>query len=255
MNYSTSFVLVHESKTDQTIYNHKKASAVRHISLEHHINVVVFNIRDSERKRLKNDIFNIRFLRDGGIVHPHPSPPWRRSPLVKEESNMYQWRKFEFFEEKYGGKSTIPEEVTGKITCCSSGRGKVVIGCDDGAVSLLDRGIKFNFGFQAHSSSVLYLQQLQVQVSSYKCFFLIIVYIFFKGFGVLVECWSLIVYKLLLLYIILDYTQIVLVMHDAWNWWIFCFLRTAKELSGDCWRRWTNVTTTIGYLSQGFWYR
>ncbi|XP_038694569.1 vacuolar protein-sorting-associated protein 11 homolog [Tripterygium wilfordii] len=74
---------------------------------------------------------------------------------------MYQWRKFEFFEEKYGGKCAIPEEVSGRIECCSSGRGKVVIGCDDGSVSLLDRGLKFNFGFQAHSSSVLFLQQLK----------------------------------------------------------------------------------------------
>ncbi|GLU08050.1 hypothetical protein SLE2022_249790 [Rubroshorea leprosula] len=74
---------------------------------------------------------------------------------------MYQWRKFEFFEEKYGGKSKIPEEVSGKIECCSSGRGKVVVGCDDGTVSLLDRGLQFNFGFQAHSSSVLFLQQLK----------------------------------------------------------------------------------------------
>lgn len=75
---------------------------------------------------------------------------------------MYQWRKFEFFEEKYGGKSSIPEDVTaGKIECCSSGRGKVVIGCDDGTVSLLDRGLKFNFSFQSHSSSVLFLQHLK----------------------------------------------------------------------------------------------
>ncbi|KAL5798082.1 hypothetical protein ACOSQ2_002902 [Xanthoceras sorbifolium] len=74
---------------------------------------------------------------------------------------MYQWRKFDFFEEKYGGKSSIPEEVAGKIECCSSGRGKVVIGCEDGTVSLLDRGIKFNFGFQAHSNSVLFLQHLK----------------------------------------------------------------------------------------------
>ncbi|CAK9133372.1 unnamed protein product [Ilex paraguariensis] len=74
---------------------------------------------------------------------------------------MYQWRKFEFFEEKYGGKCSIPEEITGKIQCCSSGRGKVLIGCDDGTVSLLDRGLKFNYGFQAHSSSILFLQQLK----------------------------------------------------------------------------------------------
>lgn len=99
---------------------------------------------------------------------------------------MYQWRKFEFFEEKYGGKSTIPEEVTGKITCCSSGRGKVVIGCDGGSVSLLDRGLKFNFGFQAHSSSVLYLQQLKVHVSSYFVRFFIIVFFFRRGLVLLV---------------------------------------------------------------------
>lgn len=74
---------------------------------------------------------------------------------------MYQWRKFEFFEEKFAGKCSIPEDVTGKITCCSSGRGKVVVGCDDGTVSLLDRGLKFNYGFPAHSSSVQFIQQLK----------------------------------------------------------------------------------------------
>lgn len=74
---------------------------------------------------------------------------------------MYQWRKFDFFEEKYGGK--IPEDVTGDIQCCSSGRGKVVIGSNDGSVSFLDRGIKFDSGFQAHSSSVLFLQHLKVR--------------------------------------------------------------------------------------------
>ncbi|XP_057954722.1 vacuolar protein-sorting-associated protein 11 homolog [Malania oleifera] len=74
---------------------------------------------------------------------------------------MYQWRKFEFFEEKFAGKSSIPDEVTGKVECCSSGRGKIVVGCDDGTVNLLDRGLKFNYGFQAHSSSVLFVQQLK----------------------------------------------------------------------------------------------
>ncbi|OWM75442.1 hypothetical protein CDL15_Pgr021606 [Punica granatum] len=74
---------------------------------------------------------------------------------------MYQWRKFEFFEEKLGGKSSIPEDVNGRIECSSSGRGKLVLGCDDGTVNLLDRGLKFNYGFQAHSSSVLFLQQLK----------------------------------------------------------------------------------------------
>ncbi|XVF81466.1 hypothetical protein PTKIN_Ptkin15bG0157400 [Pterospermum kingtungense] len=76
---------------------------------------------------------------------------------------MYQWRKFEYFKEKLGGgKCNIPEEISGKIECWSGGRGKVVIGCDDGTVSLLDRGLNFNFGFQAHSSSVLFLQQLKI---------------------------------------------------------------------------------------------
>lgn len=74
---------------------------------------------------------------------------------------MYQWRKFDFFEEKLAGKTQIPEEVAGEITCSSSGRGKIAVGCDDGTVSLLDRGLKFNYGFQAHSSSLLFLQQLK----------------------------------------------------------------------------------------------
>ncbi|KAL5977230.1 Vacuolar protein sorting-associated protein 11 [Asimina triloba] len=75
---------------------------------------------------------------------------------------MYQWRKFEFFEEKSpSGKCSIPEEVAGNIQCCSSGRGKIAVGCDDGTVSLLDRGLKFIHGFQAHTSNVLFLQQLK----------------------------------------------------------------------------------------------
>lgn len=84
---------------------------------------------------------------------------------------MYQWRKFEFFEEKFAGKCSVPEEVSGKIECCSSGRGKVVVGCEDGTVSFLDRGLKFNHGFQAHTSSVLFLQQLKVFAILYSCFF------------------------------------------------------------------------------------
>lgn len=74
---------------------------------------------------------------------------------------MYQWRKFEFFEEKSSGKNSIPEEVNGKIQCCSSGRGKIVVGCDDGSVNLLDRGLRFIYSFPAHASSVLFLQQLK----------------------------------------------------------------------------------------------
>ncbi|KAL5071891.1 hypothetical protein RYX36_022778 [Vicia faba] len=85
---------------------------------------------------------------------------------------MYQWRKFEFFEEKYVAKCMIPEEheeddtskrekKERRIACCSSGRGKVVTGFDDGTVCLFDRGLKFNYAFQPHSSSVLFLQQLK----------------------------------------------------------------------------------------------
>lgn len=37
----------------------------------------------------------------------------------------------------------------------------MVLGCNDGTVSLLDRGLKHTYGFQAHSSSVLFLQQLK----------------------------------------------------------------------------------------------
>ncbi|KAK4776322.1 hypothetical protein SAY86_005010 [Trapa natans] len=87
---------------------------------------------------------------------------WSSIPGVRsEKGRMYQWRKFDFFEEKLGGKCAIPEDIQGGIGCCSSGRGKLVIGCDDGTVGLLERGLKFNFGFQAHSSSVLFLQQLK----------------------------------------------------------------------------------------------
>ncbi|XP_078157750.1 vacuolar protein sorting 11 [Carex rostrata] len=74
---------------------------------------------------------------------------------------MYQWRKFEFFEEKSGGKAAIPAEITGRIQCCSSGRGKIAIGCDDGTVGLIDRSFKLSSAFQAHSSAVLFLQQLK----------------------------------------------------------------------------------------------
>ncbi|KAI6691712.1 hypothetical protein NL676_019422 [Syzygium grande] len=60
-------------------------------------------------------------------------------------------------------RGEVGREVQGGIACSSSGRGKLVIGCDDGAVSLLNRGLKFNCGFHAHSSSVLFLQQLKVR--------------------------------------------------------------------------------------------
>ncbi|KAL6570476.1 Vacuolar protein sorting-associated protein 11 [Orobanche gracilis] len=71
---------------------------------------------------------------------------------------MYQWRKFDFFEEK---KTKIPEEIQGEIRCCSSGRGRIVLGTEDGIVSLLDRALQLQYSFPAHSSSVLFLQQLK----------------------------------------------------------------------------------------------
>ncbi|KAL3849162.1 hypothetical protein ACJIZ3_011044 [Penstemon smallii] len=70
---------------------------------------------------------------------------------------MYQWRKFDFFEEK---KSKIPDDVEGEIECCSSGRGRIVLGSQDGTVSLLDRSLQLQYSFTAHSS-VLFLQQLK----------------------------------------------------------------------------------------------
>jgi vacuolar protein sorting-associated protein 11 len=76
---------------------------------------------------------------------------------------MYQWRKFEFFEEKSGGKAAIPAEINGRIQCCSSARGKIAVGCDDGTVALVDRSFKLSSAFQAHSSAVLFLQQLKVR--------------------------------------------------------------------------------------------
>ncbi|CAL9074126.1 unnamed protein product [Musa acuminata var. zebrina] len=74
---------------------------------------------------------------------------------------MYQWRKFEFFEEKSAGKASIPSEISGNVRCCSSGRGRIAVGCDDGMVGLLDRGFKLSYAFQAHAASVLFIQQLK----------------------------------------------------------------------------------------------
>jgi len=110
---------------------------------------------------------------------------------------MYQWRKFEFFEDKYVAKCTIPEEdeqddnnakekekeKERRIECCSSGRGKVVTGFDDGTVCFFDRGLKFNYSFQPHSSSVLFIQQLKVLLS----FFSIYSSLFFFGVWLLDE--------------------------------------------------------------------
>jgi hypothetical protein len=57
----------------------------------------------------------------------------------------------------------VPAEIAGRVTCCSGGRGRVAVGCDDGTVGLLDRGFRLSYGFQAYASSVLFLQQLKVR--------------------------------------------------------------------------------------------
>eukprot|EP01018_Ginkgo_biloba_P031345 Gb_07922 [translate_table: standard] len=76
---------------------------------------------------------------------------------------MYQWRKFQFFEEKAPGPS-IAEELKENVECCSSGRGRMVVGSTDGMVHVLDRGLKLNYSFQAHTSSVRFIQQLKVHL-------------------------------------------------------------------------------------------
>lgn len=126
-----------------------------------------FHAWSAERQRCPLSLIVVFFILPS--LEVQPSQAGSVLPfLAFDRSRMYQWRKFEFFEEKLGGKSAIPEDVKGRIECSSSGRGKLVIGCDDGTVSLLDRGLKFNYGFQAHSSSVLFVQQLKVR-SSLRC--------------------------------------------------------------------------------------
>ncbi|CAK9881117.1 unnamed protein product [Sphagnum jensenii] len=71
---------------------------------------------------------------------------------------MYQWRKFQFFEEK---KATVAEELKEKVVCSTSGRGQIVVGAEDGMLHVLDRGLKLNYSFQAHTVSVRYIQQLK----------------------------------------------------------------------------------------------
>ena len=101
---------------------------------------------------------------------PRPAPP-AADPPAPRRPGMYQWRKFEFFEEKAAGRggggggssAAVPAEIAGRVTCCSGGRGRVAVGCDDGTVGLLDRGFRLSYGFQAHASSVLFLQQLKVR--------------------------------------------------------------------------------------------
>ncbi|KAK7350509.1 hypothetical protein VNO77_09207 [Canavalia gladiata] len=99
----------------------------------------------------------------GFLQHQFGEESRNRNPI--DRCRMYQWRKFEFFEEKYAAKCAIPDDdgdsVNKKIECCSSGRGKVVTGFEDGVVCFFDRGFKFNYAFQPHSSSVLFLQHLK----------------------------------------------------------------------------------------------
>ncbi|KAG2565669.1 hypothetical protein PVAP13_7NG132300, partial [Panicum virgatum] len=84
------------------------------------------------------------------------------------------WRKFEFFEDKAaargrggggggggGSSAAVPADIAGRVTCCSGSRSRVAVGCDDGTVGLLDCGFRLSYGFQAHASSVLFLQQLK----------------------------------------------------------------------------------------------
>ncbi|KAF8716000.1 hypothetical protein HU200_026969 [Digitaria exilis] len=61
-----------------------------------------------------------------------------------------------------GSSAAVPAEIAGHVTCCSGGRGRVAVGCDDGTVGLLDRGFRLSYGFQAYASSALFLQQLKV---------------------------------------------------------------------------------------------
>jgi hypothetical protein len=74
---------------------------------------------------------------------------------------MYQWRRFQFFEEKAAG-AAVAEEVKEKVVCSTSGRGQIVLGAEDAMLHVLDRGLKLNYSFQAHSDRVLYIQQLKV---------------------------------------------------------------------------------------------
>ena len=40
-------------------------------------------------------------------------------------------------------------------------KGKIGVGCENSTVGLLDRGFKSGYGFQAHTSHVLFLQQIR----------------------------------------------------------------------------------------------
>lgn len=74
---------------------------------------------------------------------------------------MYQWRNFQFFEEKAVG-GNVAEELKEKLECSTSGRGQIAVGTEDASVHVLDRGLKLSYSFQAHSINVQYIQQLKV---------------------------------------------------------------------------------------------
>lgn len=73
---------------------------------------------------------------------------------------MFQWRKFQFFEEKSSAGSA--EELKGPIACSSSGRGQMVVGqANSGLVHLLDRTLKLSYSFEAHTIAVYHVHQLK----------------------------------------------------------------------------------------------
>lgn len=73
---------------------------------------------------------------------------------------MYQWRKFQFFEEK-ATAAPAAEELKENIVCSTSGRGQMLVGAEDGVVHVLDRSLKLTYSFQAHTGSVYHMQQLK----------------------------------------------------------------------------------------------
>lgn len=92
--------------------------------------------------------------------------------IIVKDREMYQWRKFQFFEEKAAGP-TVAEEVKEKVVCSTSGRGQIVLAAEDAMLHVLDRGLKLNYSFQAHSERVAHIQQLKVRLhpSSVFCEF------------------------------------------------------------------------------------
>ncbi|KAG0579723.1 hypothetical protein KC19_4G119500 [Ceratodon purpureus] len=74
---------------------------------------------------------------------------------------MYQWRRFQFFEEKPPVAAVAEELKDLKVVCSTSGRGHIVLGAEDAMLHVLDRGLKLSYSFQAHSDRVAYIQQLK----------------------------------------------------------------------------------------------